>query len=223
MGRCDGRDAEFLTAEALVRLRAANPTSPAASLQGCDPPPPLAQPNQQRHQERQLEAEAAGPHGPDVVAALEGRAVERLARDACLRVAERDTRLLNTVMGDEVGEAVVVHIFEMTEPTVVRRGSSGAEGQCRHIHVRHVEGVRAEDRDGDHARARGVDRVRIAEGLDVDVRLVRDPKLLHPMIARVDHEDEPVIVRPHGVGEVELTLSGAERSPFRQDSLANHP
>ena len=72
-------------------------------------------------------------------------------------------------MGEKVGEAVVVHIFGVTEPTVVRRGSGGAESERCHVHVGHVEDVRSEDRNGDHARARGVDGVRIAEGLDVDL------------------------------------------------------
>ncbi len=68
-------------------------------------------------------------------------------------------------MRDEVSEAVAIHVFEMTERTMVRRGSSGAKGEGCLVRVGHVEDVRTEDRDGDHARARRVDRVRSLPGL----------------------------------------------------------
>ena len=60
-------------------------------------------PHQRRQQERQLEADAAGAETasdhPDVVAHLEGRAVDPLATEARFDVPERDARLLGPVNG----------------------------------------------------------------------------------------------------------------------------
>ena len=56
------------------------------------------EPEQGRQQQRQLEADAAGWNRADVVASLEGRAVEG-AGHARLHVAERDAGLGGAVMG----------------------------------------------------------------------------------------------------------------------------
>ena len=45
------------------------------------------------------------------VAALERGAVKQFARDAHLFIPERDTCLGRGVVGDEIGEAVEVHVF----------------------------------------------------------------------------------------------------------------
>ena len=125
-------------------------------------------PHQRRQQERQLEANATGGHGPDVVAALERRAVQGLASYARLRVPESDAGLLRPVVGEEIGEPVVVHIDLMIARSVGRSRPIGTEGQRGHVHVEHIEGVGAEEGDGDDAPAGRVDGVGVAAGLDVN-------------------------------------------------------
>ncbi len=99
-------------------------------------------------------------HRADGVAAHERRAVQQRAGDARIIVARDDARLLGPVVGEEVREAVLVHVTEMTAAPVGRSGTVRPEGQGRHVHVRHGEGVGAEDGDRDHAvagRIEGVD------------------------------------------------------------------
>lgn len=59
-------------------------------------------------------------------------------------------------MGDQVRELVPVHIIRAATHLVGGSCSVGIKGQRRHIHVRHVEGVGAEDGYGDAPRLRGL-------------------------------------------------------------------
>ena len=127
-------------------------------------PPPSSQPHQRRKQEGQLEADPAVGEGLDVVTSLEGRSIQGLAGHASLRIPGGDAGLLCTVMGQQVHQAIVIQILGVASLLVCRRRTVVPEGQGGHIHVRHIKGVRAENRDGDDPLAEGIDGVGIASG-----------------------------------------------------------
>jgi hypothetical protein len=106
--------------------------------------------------------------GLDRIATLDRCAIEQLADHAGLGVAQCDPRLVGAVVGDQVGEAVRIHVRPLTTPSVLRSGCPGAETQGGDVHIRHVEAVRAEDRHWDHAVAHRFDGVEAAARPDVD-------------------------------------------------------
>ena len=72
---------------------------------------------------------ARGRFSTDVVAGFERCAVEQLADDTCLRVAEHDAGLLRLVVGEEIVEAIIVYVLEMTALFVRGCSPVGPEGQ----------------------------------------------------------------------------------------------
>ena len=140
-----------------ARCRATSASMPyswdSGHLRGPAPPPPhpSSGPHERRHHHGGREAVPAVARrlGVDEVAALQRCPIEDLAGHARLRIPEGDARLLGPVVREQVRKAVVVHILRMAALRVRGRSSTRAEGERRHVHVRHVKGFRAEYRDWD--------------------------------------------------------------------------
>ena len=64
---------------------------------------------------------------------------------------------------------IVLDRFGLSQSTIWRiSGGLILVANCRHVHIRYVEGVGAEDRHRDHAAAHRVDGVRVAARPDID-------------------------------------------------------
>ena len=71
------------------------------------------------------------------------------------------------VVGDHIGEAVQVHVLQVTVQMGNRSGVR-SEGERRYINVHYVERVAADYGNGDHATRARVDAVGVAVGFDVN-------------------------------------------------------
>lgn len=102
------------------------------------------------------------------VASFEPAPCERRTREAGLRVSEPDAGLANAELGQQIREAVPVHVPEACTIGLAWFRTLGTEGEGRHVDVRHLEVRRPEECHREDASASRSYDVDVASGADVD-------------------------------------------------------
>ena len=103
----------------------------------------------------------------DLVAATKGRAIEHLSSHARLGVAVFDSRFWDSVVGDDVGDAVIVDVGDVGTEFVIWCGPSEGEAKAREVDLADVEVGGAQDCHDEQAI--GVERDFVCQATGVDV------------------------------------------------------